>query len=88
MSWENIIKRKKPVPNASARKKIDEFMATVEGKVTVRDVLKHLMKKMGVMMPNPKTVRVYLFGWHSEKVEDFDPNTMRVDDYYYDLEWL
>lgn len=74
------------MPNASARKKIDEFMATVDGKVTVRDVARHLMKTMGVMMPATKTIRVYLFGWHSEKIENFDPNTMKVEDYYYDLE--
>ena len=31
-------------------------------------------------------VKNYLFGWYSEKTEEFDPNIIQVSDYYYDLE--
>tara|TARA_R110002012_G_scaffold183332_6_gene349747 strand:- start:21447 stop:21716 length:270 start_codon:yes stop_codon:yes gene_type:complete len=88
MSWKDIIKARKPVPPKFIRDEIDKFMSTVEGKVRFKEVNQHLMKKMGMraMSVKPNAVRTYLYGWHSDKAEEFDPNVMRVDDYYYDLE--
>ena len=87
MTWEDIIKRRKPVPPKFVRDEIDKFMSTVEGKVRFKEVQHHLMKKLGMRAMNvkPTYTRTYLYGWHSDKVEEFDPNIMRVDDYYYDL---
>ena len=87
MNWTNILKIKKPVPNKRVRDVVDEFMEGVDGKVTVREVNQHVLKKLGVMgmSQKPTALRNYLYGWHSEKIESFDPNTMRADDYYFDL---
>jgi len=87
MKWENILKRRKKIPNKRTRDTVDAYMETVEGKTTIRDVTQHLMKKLGVfgMQDKPKNLKNYLFGWYSEKMEEFDPNIMQVADYYYDL---
>ena len=87
MEWTNILKRKKPVPPKNVRDVIDEFMSSVDGKTSVRDVNQHVLKKLGVlgMSQKPRAIRNYLFGWHSDKIDSFDPNTMRSEDYYYDL---
>ena len=88
MSWENTLKAKKKIPNKRIRDFIDKIMETVEDKITVREVTQHLLKKLGVMgmQEKPTSIRNYLFGWHSEKSEEFDSNIMRVEDYYQDLE--
>ncbi len=87
MEWTNILKRKKPVPPKNVRDVIDEFMSSVEGKTSVREVNQYVLKKLGVvgMSVPPRAFRTYLYGWHSDKIDSFDPNTMRVEDYYYDL---
>ena len=45
------------------------------------------MKKLGVvgMASKPATIKNYLFGWHTEKAEEFDPNIERKDDYFYEI---
>lgn len=87
MKWANILKRRKPVPPKFIRDEIDKFMSTVEGKVRFKEVQQHLMKRMGMraMAVRPAMIKTYLYGWHSDKVEEYDPNVMRVDDYHYDL---
>tara|TARA_R110002012_G_scaffold184446_4_gene350975 strand:- start:18318 stop:18590 length:273 start_codon:yes stop_codon:yes gene_type:complete len=88
MTWENIIKRRKPVPKKNIRRLIDKYVEEADGKVSVRDVNQHLMKKLGIMYTDTTKVnhlRNYLYGWHSEKTDSFDPNVMEVSDYYYDL---
>ena len=88
MSWEDILKNRKQVPDKKMRDAIDKFVNSKEGKTSIKEVNQHLLKKFGVMAMKspPRTIRTYLFGWHSDKTEEFDPNTMRADDYYYDLE--
>ena len=88
MSWKDIIKARKEIPNKKIRKEIDNFVNNSEDKVTVREVNQHLLKKLGIvgMAAKPKSIKTYLFGWHTEKAKEFDSNKERKSDYYYDLE--
>lgn len=87
MSWKDIIKARKAIPNKKIRDEIDRFLNSVDKKVTVREVNQHLIKKLGVvgMAARPASIKTYLFGWHTEKAEDFDPNVDRKDDYFYEI---
>lgn len=87
MSWKDIIKARKKIPNKKIRDEIDRFLNSVDKKVTVREVNQHLIKKLGVggMAARPASIKTYLFGWHTEKAEDFDSNVDRKDDYFYEI---
>ena len=84
---EGISKAKKKIPNKRIRDAIDEFVNAQDRKVTVREVQQEIIKKLGVMgmTEKPGSVKNYLFGWHTDKAEQFDPNIHRKDDFYYDL---
>lgn len=44
MSWKDIIKARRVIPNKKIRKEIDNFVNNSEDKVTVREVNQHLLK--------------------------------------------
>ena len=49
MSWKDIIKARRVIPNKKIRKEIDNFVNNSEDKVTVREVNQHLLKKLGIV---------------------------------------
>ena len=73
--------------NKKIRDEIDRFLNSVDKKVTVKEVNQHLIKKLGVvgMATKPASIKNYLFGWHTEKAEDFNANVERKDDYFYEI---
>tara|TARA_B100001287_G_C22660204_1_gene519944 strand:- start:484 stop:1005 length:522 start_codon:yes stop_codon:yes gene_type:complete len=85
---EPLSKAKKKIPRKAIRDEIDKYVNSQDGKVTVREVQQALIRKLGVMglTEKPASVKNYLFGWHTEKAEAFDPNIHRKDDFYYELE--
>ena len=85
--WKKILKARKAIPNKKIRNEIDKFVNSSDKKFTVREVNQHLLKKLGVagMASRPASIKTYLFGWHTEKAEEFDSNKERKEDYFYDL---
>ncbi len=84
---EGISKARKRIPIKRIRDAIDNFVNSQDDKITVRQVQQAIIKKFGVMgmTQKPGSVKNYLFGWHTEKSEEFDPNIHRKEDFYYEL---